>query len=247
MEELDQWVLHRLQELSERVLKAYESFEFHPVFHNLHNFCVLDLSAFYLDILKDRLYVSPARSKARRSAQSALHEILETLVRLMAPVLSFTADEIWQAMGGQNRCASVHMETFFPVKKEYKNEALAERWEHILKVRKEVTKAMEIERKNKTIGHSLEASITLGLPGDLIERLKPYREALPFLFIVSSVTTLPLEQVTAGYEGEGIKVKVEISKDPRCERCWVHDPTVGKHLEQPGLCKRCLDALAEMG
>jgi isoleucyl-tRNA synthetase len=245
MEELDQWVLHRLQELTERVLKAYDSFEFHPVFHSLHNFCVLDLSAFYLDILKDRLYVSPARSKARRSAQSALHEILEVLVRLMAPVLSFTADEIWQAMGG--RSPSVHMETFVPVKKEYKNEALAERWEPILKVRKEVTKAMEIERKNKTIGHSLEASLTLGLPADLLAHLEPYREALPFLFIVSSVTTLPLEQVAAGYEGEGIRVKVEISKDPRCERCWVHDPTVGKSHGQPGLCKRCLDALAEVG
>lgn len=247
MEELDQWVLHRLQELSERVQKAYDAFEFHPVFHNLHNFCVLDLSAFYLDILKDRLYVSPARSGARRSAQSALHEILEVLVRLMAPVLSFTADEIWQAMGGQNRSASIHMETFLPIKNEYKNAALAERWEHILKVRKEVTKAMEIERKNKTIGHSLEASLTLGLPADLLAHLEPYREVLPFLFIVSSVTTLPLEQVTAGYEGEGIRVKVGMSKDPRCERCWVHDPTVGASHDQPALCKRCLDALAELG
>ena len=247
MEELDQWVLHRLQELAERVLKAYDSFEFHPVFHNLHNFCVLDLSAFYLDILKDRLYVSAPRSRARRSAQTALHEILETLVRLMAPVLSFTADEIWQAMGGQNRSASVHMETFLPVKKEYKNEALAERWEHLLKVRKEVTRAMEIERKNKTIGHSLDAALTLGLPADLLAHLEPYREALPFLFIVSSVTPLPLEQVATGYDAEGIRVKVELSKDPRCERCWVHDPAVGKNKEQPGLCKRCLDALAEAG
>jgi isoleucyl-tRNA synthetase len=165
----------------------------------------------------------------------------------MAPVLSFTADEIWQAMGGQNRSASVHMETFLPVKKEYKNEALAERWEPLLKVRKEVTKAMEIERKNKTIGHSLDAALTLGLPADLLAHLEPYREALPFLFIVSSVTPLPLEQVATGYDAEGIRVKVELSKDPRCERCWVHDPTVGKNKEQPGLCKRCLDALAEAG
>jgi len=137
------------------VLKAYDSFEFHPVFHNLHNFCVLDLSAFYLDILKDRLYVSPPRSKARRSAQTALQEILEVLVRLMAPILSFTADEVWQFMGEPNRNTSVHTETFLPVKSEYKNAVLAERWEPILRVRKEVTKAIEIERKNKTIGHSL--------------------------------------------------------------------------------------------
>jgi isoleucyl-tRNA synthetase len=245
MEEMDQWALHRLQELAERVLKAYECFEFHPVFHNLHNFCVLDLSAFYLDILKDRLYVSPARSKARRSAQTALQEILEVLVRLMAPILSFTSDEVWQFMGGRDRSPSVHMETFLPVKSEYKNPALAERWEHILKVRKEVTKAIEIERRNKTIGHSLEASITLGLSPDLVAHLDPYRDALPFLFIVSAVKILPVDQVTAGYEGEGIRVKVETSKDPRCERCWVHDPTVGANRDRPGLCKRCLDALAE--
>jgi isoleucyl-tRNA synthetase len=206
---------------------------------------VLDLSAFYLDILKDRLYVSPARSKARRSAQTALQEILEVLVRLMAPILSFTSDEVWQFMGGRDRSPSVHTETFLPVKSEYKNPALAERWEHILKVRKEVTKAIEIERKNKTIGHSLEASITLGLPPDLVAHLEPYRDALPFLFIVSAVKILPVEQVTAGYEAEGIRVKVETSKEPRCERCWVHDPMVGANRDQPGLCKRCLDALAE--
>jgi isoleucyl-tRNA synthetase len=150
-------------------------------------------------------------------------------------------------MGGPNRRSSVHMETFLPVKSEYKNAALAERWEHVLKVRKEVTKAIEIERKNKTIGHSLEASVTLGLPADLLAQLEPYRDALPFLFIVSSVTALPLDQVAAGYEGEGIKVKVEMSKDPRCERCWVHDPTAGANHDHPGLCKRCLDALAEVG
>jgi len=139
------------------------------------------------------------------------------------------------------------METFLPVNNDYKNALLAERWEHILRVRKEVTKALEIERKNKNIGHSLEASVTLGLPPDLLGHLEPYRDALPFLFIVSSVAALPLDQVAAGYEGEGIRVKVERSSDPRCERCWVHDPTVGAAHDQPGLCKRCLDALAGLG
>ena len=247
LEELDQWVLHRLQDLSQRVLKAYEAFEFHPVFHNLHNFCVLDLSAFYLDILKDRLYVSAARSKARRSAQTALHEILEVLVRLMAPILSFTADEIWSYMGTSARSPSVHMETFLPLKSEYKNESLARRWESVLKVRKEVTKAIELERKNKTLGHSLDASVTLGLPADLRAALEPYRDALPFIFIVSSVTLLSVEEVQGGYDGEGIRVKVEKSGDPRCERCWVHDPTVGANKSHPGVCRRCLDAMAEKG
>jgi isoleucyl-tRNA synthetase len=165
----------------------------------------------------------------------------------MAPILSFTADEVWQSMGGPNRSTSVHMETFLPVKSEYKNAGLAERWEPILKVRKEVTKAIEIERKNKTIGHSLEASVTLGLPADLLQRLEPFRDALPYLFIVSSVTVSTFDRVAAGYEGDGIRVKVEMSKAPRCERCWVHDPTVGASHDEPGLCKRCLDALAELG
>jgi len=150
-------------------------------------------------------------------------------------------------MGEAGRSPSVHMETFLPLKSEYKNETLAERWEPILKVRKEVTKAIELERKSKTLGHSLDASVTLGLPADLMARLEPYRDGLPFIFIVSSVTLRPLAEVQGGYDGEGIRVKVEKSGEPRCERCWVHDPTVGANKSHPGVCQRCLDALAEKG
>jgi isoleucyl-tRNA synthetase len=248
MEELDRWSLHRLQELGERVLKAYGSFEFHPVFHGLHNFCALDLSSFYLDIIKDRLYVSPPRSRARRSAQTALHEILEALVRLMAPILSFTADEVWQFLRSEGRPASVHMALFLPVKERYKDSALNGRWENILRVRKEVTKALETERKEKRIGHSLEASVTLGLPKDLREHLAPYQDELKYLFIVSSVCTVPTEDVQGGHESEeikGLRVLVTKSTNPRCERCWVHDGTVGKHAEHPRICERCVTALAE--
>ncbi|MBW1887715.1 MAG: isoleucine--tRNA ligase, partial [Deltaproteobacteria bacterium] len=121
MEELDRWALDRLQHLSERILSAYEQFEFHPVYHGLHNFCVLDLSSFYLDIIKDRLYVSPKKSSARRSAQTAMNEILEVLVRLMAPILSFTADEVWEHMKDEGLHPSVHTDLFLPVKEEYKD------------------------------------------------------------------------------------------------------------------------------
>jgi isoleucyl-tRNA synthetase len=250
MHELDRWILHRLQELTERVLKAYDRFEFHPVFHSLHNFCVLDLSSFYLDIIKDRLYVSSKKSSARRSAQTALQEILEALVRLMAPVLSFTADEIWQHMKYRERSPSVHMETFMKIKEEYKDPALAERWEALLTVRKEVTKALEIERKDRRIGHSLDAAVTLGLPENLFARLKPFQEQLRDLFIVSSVTLVPSEAVDGGYESEevtGLKVAAMPSRDPKCERCWVHDPAVGQDPDHPGICRRCLTALAEEG
>src|SRR4030042_5297390 len=130
MEELDRWALNRLQEINDRVIKAYKDFEFHIVYHTLHNFCVLDLSSFYLDIIKDRLYVSPKNSISRRSAQTAMNEILNVLVRLMAPVLSFTADEIWQIMedGNRDSIPSVHAALFIPTKEDYRDSRLAENW-----------------------------------------------------------------------------------------------------------------------
>ena len=250
LEELDRWALHRLQEMSERVIRAYEQFEFHPVYHSLHNFCVLDLSSFYLDIIKDRLYVSPAKSQVRRSAQTALQEILEVLVRLMAPILSFTADEIWEHMKDHGRAPSVHMDLFMPIKSEYKDPELASRWETIMTVRKEVTKALEIARKEKRIGHSLDAAIKLALPAPLLDALRPYEDQLRFLFIVSSVQLAPSEDVEGGFESDelpGVQIVVSLNQDTKCERCWVHDPTVGENAEHPTVCRRCFDAMAEMG
>ncbi|UCB47705.1 MAG: isoleucine--tRNA ligase [Deltaproteobacteria bacterium] len=250
MEELDRWALNRLQEMNELVLRAYENFEFHLVYHNLHNFCVLDLSSLYLDIIKDRLYVSSQGSVARRSAQTAMNEILEVLVRLMAPILSFTADEIWQYLDKEGRAPSVHADLFIPVKNEYKDPELADRWDTVIGVRKEVTKALEIARKAKMIGHSLDASVLLGLSDELMDLLGPYENQLKYLFIVSFVETVPINEVEGGFEGEemqGVKVKVAPSKDKKCERCWVHDPTTGMDHEHPTICKRCLKALSEMG
>jgi len=249
MEELDQWALNRLRELNGRVLKAYEDFDFHLVYHNLHNFCVLDLSSFYLDIIKDRLYTSPMKSTARRSAQTAMSEILETLVRLMAPVLSFTAEEIWQYMKGNNRPASVHADLFVPVNEAYKAPELASRWEVILAIRKEVTKALELARKEKKIGHPLDASVTLGLSPELTEKAAPYADQLRSVFIVSSVDMVELDRMEGVPESEtvqGLKVEVFPSSDPKCERCWIHDPTVGHNSDRPTICKRCQQALIEM-
>ncbi len=246
MEELDQWALHQLQGLTERVLSAYESFEFHLVYHHLHNFCVLDLSAFYLDIIKDRLYTSPQRDIKRRSAQFAMNEILETLVRLMAPVLSFTADEIWQYMGGKDRAASVHADLFLRPKNGFVNTDLAERWEDIISVRKEVTKTLEKARKEKRIGHPLNAAVTLGVSAELKERLRTYADQLKTIFIVSSVTLVDIEELDGVMESEtvpGLKVSVKPSRDDKCERCWIHDPSVGEDLEHPTICGRCRDVL----
>jgi isoleucyl-tRNA synthetase len=248
MEELDRWALHQLQELSERIQKAYETFNFHLVYHSLHNFCVLDLSSFYLDIIKDRLYTSPEKSKARRSAQTAMNEILETLVRLMAPMLSFTADEIWQHMGGKDRSASVHMDLFVPVNESYKDSELAERWETIIAIRKEATKALELARKEKRIGHPLDASVTIGLPPELMETLSPYRDQVRTILIVSAAEIVEAGQVEDGIESEtipGLKINVSPSSDQKCERCWIHDPTVGQDQEHPTICERCLGVLDE--
>jgi len=249
MDELDRWVLSRLQELSERVLRAYDDFEFHLVYHNLHNFCVLDLSAFYLDIVKDRLYTSANASLARRSAQTAIHEILEVLVRLMAPILSFTADEIWQHMKEKKDTPSVHTEIFVSPNSDYKDRDLGSRWDTILAVRKEVTKTLENARKEKKIGHPLDASIDLGLSPALFNELKTYENRLRSIFIVSSVNLVALEELVGVEESETIpdlKVRVHTSEDPKCERCWVHDPTVGQDVSHPKICNRCLSAMSEM-
>lgn len=248
MEELDRFALHRLQELSRTVMKAYEEFEFHQIYHGLHNFCVLDLSSFYLDITKDRVYTAAAGSKQRRSAQTAMHEILEVLVRLMAPILSFTADELWQYMKGSDRSPSVHMNLFIPVREEYMDQELAARWELILTIRREVSRVLETARREKQIGHSLDAAVTLGCPSDLLDKLSRYKDSLRSVFIVSSAELVPAEQLEGASVSEiipGLKVHVSPSPAPKCDRCWVHDGTVGSHADHPAICSRCHGALRE--
>jgi isoleucyl-tRNA synthetase len=249
MEELDRFALHRLQELSRTVLKAYDEFEFHLIYHSLHNFCVLDLSSFYLDIIKDRIYTSAADSRKRRSAQTAMNEILETLARLMAPILSFTAEELWSFMSqNPERPASVHADVFVPVKEEWIDPGLASRWETILSVRKEVSRALETARKDKRIGHSLDAVVTLGCPRELLQQLMSYQEDLRSIFIVSGVELKTADQLKDGVETEnfpGLKIFIQPSEDLKCERCWVHDPTVGSDPDHPTICLRCLKAMEE--
>jgi isoleucyl-tRNA synthetase len=179
-----------------------------------------------------------------------MNEILEVLVRLMAPIVSFTADEIWPYLQGEGRDTSIHADLFIPVKEGYKDPELADRWDTIIGVRKEVTKALEIARKEKMIGHSLDASVLLGLSDEVMDLLGPYENQLKYLFIVSFVEMVPIHEVEGGFDGEemqGVKVKVAPSEDKKCERCWVHDSTTGVDNEHPTICKRCLKALSEMG
>ncbi|GFE57013.1 isoleucine--tRNA ligase [Geobacter sp. AOG1] len=244
MPELDRWALHQLELLKEKVLTCYGEYEFHVLYHAMNGFCTVEMSAFYLDILKDRVYTSKKGSVERRSAQTVMYRILDTLVRLMAPVLSFTADEVWGYMPGE-REESVHLAEFPALRPEWKDEQLVERWERIMKIRAEVSKALEQARVAKTIGHSLDAAVAIAAEPELLGFLKGYALELPAIFIVSSVTLA--ESLEGGcYVAEGVagmKVRVTAAPGEKCERCWCYSEELGTDSEHPTICPKCLAAV----
>ena len=250
MPEIDRFALHKLQHLVGKMLKAYDAYEYHVIYHSLYNYCTLDLSAFYLDILKDRLYTSPPKSVARKSAQTVLYSLMDALARLMAPLLPFTADEIWKHMPGfKDKAASIHLNWLPVVNSQWQDESLAQRWEKILQVRAEATKALEEARVQKRIGHPLDAAVTISAKKDLYDVLKPYAEELRFIFIVSKVTLLNDKKLEDSFESEnvaGLFFKIGAAGGEKCERCWVHETSVGSDSEHPTICQRCRNALAEM-
>jgi len=250
MLDIDKFALHRLQELIEKTRKAYDSYEFHIIYHALYNFCTLDLSAFYLDILKDRLYTSPPDSFDRRSAQTTLSILLDAIVRIMAPILSFTAEEIWQHMSDYTgKEKSVHLASLPEVTAEWKNEPLAARWNGLLQARGEVTKAIEEARNKKLVGHSLDAAVTLSVDDSLYETLQPFAEDLRSIFITSKALLVMGEKLEGAYVSpviEGLSIQVEPATEEKCERCWVHDESVGTIPERPTICNRCQGALEQM-
>jgi isoleucyl-tRNA synthetase len=242
LSELDRWALHRLSELIPRVRKSYEDFEFHTIFHALNNFCSVDLSAVYLDILKDRLYTFRADSPLRRGSQTVLYEIIVAMTKLMAPVLSFTAEEIWRTLAGQPGghlgVSSIHLSTFPEVQPQWQDAALAQRWERLLGYRTQVQGVLEGSRRDKTIGSSLEATVEIRADADTYEFLQPYRKDLATLFIVSHVTL-----VTSGEAKGQLAVVATKSSFGKCERCWNYREAVGKDVGHPTLCDRCVEAV----
>jgi len=244
--ELDKWALHQLQELTEKVLESYQKFEYHSIYQAVYNFCVLTLSSFYLDILKDRLYTTPFNSKERRSAQTVLNKILESLVRLVAPIIPFTADEVWGHTHNKEKSISIHADIFIPAREEFKDASLIERWEVLLNVRKEITKALELARDEKIIGHSLDAAVSLALPNNLLQKLKDYKDELRSICIISSVEFVGEGEIEGGYESNefpGLIIKVATSPFSKCERCWIHDSSVGHDNKHPALCNRCVKVI----
>jgi isoleucyl-tRNA synthetase len=248
--EIDRWALYRLDGLTGRVLKSYEDFEFHGVFHALNNFCAVDMSALYLDILKDRLYTAAKNSVERRAAQRTLYEVLVTLCRLMAPILSFTAEEVWQHLPAAAReTESIHLAKFPSTESRYLDSDLASRWERLLAVREEVARALEMARKERQIGSSLEAEVKLYARGGLMEFLRSYLQDLPMVFIVSGVTLAELSENRSGIlwsqTVEDLGVEVVKATGQKCERCWNYRPSVGQDARYPTLCDRCVKVVTE--
>jgi len=242
LQEIDRWILHRFQQLVERVRKAYEEYEFHIIYHAMHNFCVVELSSLYLDILKDRLYTSSSASPKRRSAQNAIYRILKGMVQLMAPILSFTCDEVWQYLPREDgKEESVHLESFPQAGEGFFDEALEERWARLWQTREEVTKALEKARQDKVIGHPLDAVVKVKAPQKLFDLLQGFGAELREIFIVSQVA---LERDGAA---TGMTVTVARAEGAKCQRCWVYDTSVGMKKEHPEICQRCFQTIADEG
>ncbi len=250
LQEIDQFALHQLHAIIEKARKAYETYEFHVIYHALYNYCTLDLSAFYLDILKDRLYTSPPTSQARRSAQTVLHHILDAMARLMSPILPFTAEEIWKYMPGQAETnESIHMLALPEVVATWKDDELGRKWQLLLDIRGEVTKALEAARADKLIGHPLDAAVTLGVTAEMYTELQTFEEDLRYIFIVSQahLTQTPLkEQTFQSDEVEGLSIAVAPSPGEKCERCWTHSTSVGSHDAHISICDRCVAAMEQL-
>ena len=245
MLELDRWALMHMQLLKKEVSAAYESYDFHVLYHAIHNFCSVEMSSYYLDILKDRLYAYKADSFERRSAQTAMYEIMLDLVVMIAPVLSFTMEEVWQFMKKPaSMPESVFMMPWPECKEEYIDEALESKWDNFIEIRSEITRVLEGARRAKTIGHSLDAKVELHATGEALAILRSVEGDLATLLIVSQAKLV--EGLADGVEATGredLKVTVQAAEGEKCERCWIYSDTVGKDAEHPTVCARCAAAL----
>ncbi len=246
MPEIDRLALSMLQNLIRKVNNAYETFSFYEVYHAAYEFCIIDMSSFYLDILKDRLYTFKSASKERRAAQIALYNILISLTKMIAPILSFTAEEIWQHIPGE-KVESVFQTDFPEVNPEFVDKELEKKWEILLKIRDEVNKALEIKRHDKFLGNSLEAKVTLYAGKSVYNTLEEHKAFLPTLFIVSSAKVhYNTEAPEISYKSTDIKdmaILIEKADGNKCQRCWNWDVSVGKYENHPELCNRCYKVL----
>jgi isoleucyl-tRNA synthetase len=246
LEEVDRYILARYGEVARRILVAYEDYEYGAISQALNQFATIDLSAFYNDISKDRLYTFAARSRERRSAQTALYLMADGLTRLMAPILSFTADELWRFLPGK-REESVHIAVFPTVEQlgAFADSKLVDRWKQLIDLREEVLAKIEPLRKNKQIGSSLQAKAVVSATKTELALFEQYAKQLPMLFIVSDVELRPAPDDVEAHAEARPRVTIERAEGVKCERCWRIVPTVSNEPAFAGLCDRCQDAIAE--
>jgi isoleucyl-tRNA synthetase len=260
MESLDRYMMLRLADLVTEIRRWYEEFAFHRMYHRVLEFCTVDVSAVYFDVLKDRLYTFAPAWRSRRSGQTAIWRIGQALVRLLAPIMSFTAEEVWQllpSVGEKPR--SVHL-ALFPTCEEVlgnterpdasgkpfpaETESTRADWDRLMPVREEVFKALEAARKEKVIGSGLEAKVVVSAGGELYPLLQRHRETLRYLFIVSQVELR--EGGTRNDEGSAVRVEVSAAEGTKCERCWNYSTLVGSDPAFPTVCERCSAALKDI-
>lgn len=246
----DKWALMKLHQLIQRVTKAYDDYEFHVVYHAISNFCVVGMSAFYLDVTKDALYCSGSASKERRSIQTVLYQVASVLARLLAPVLSFTTEEVWGHLpGAKEQFSSVHLAPLPKMDRGCLDPALEDKWERILELREGITRALEEARKQKLIGASAEAEVALYPENEVVfQLLRELEPELKRLLIVSGVKVHEVwEAAPVGAvldSGSNLKISVQQATGQKCTRCWLYDDSVGQFNDHPLLCERCHDVIA---
>jgi isoleucyl-tRNA synthetase len=260
MESIDRYMLLVTADLVRDALRWYEEFAFHRIYQRVIAFRTAELSNFYFDVLKDRLYTYPRTSVARRSGQTAIWRIGQVLVRLLAPMMSFTTEEVWQFLPSiGEKPESVHL-ALFPTPEEVLGntarppegsgqslpvnaEQIRADWDRLLLVRAEVFRHLESARKDKVIGSGLQAKVALSAPAESYDLLERYRETLRYLFIVSQVE---LQRLSGSGNGLGLKIEISPADGKKCERCWNFSTQVGNDLEYPTVCERCSAALREI-
>jgi isoleucyl-tRNA synthetase len=260
LEEIDKWALNRLNGLVGRIIEAYEKYQYHVIYHDIHNFCTIDMSKLYIDITKDRVYVEKKDSKARRSAQTVMYKVLHALTRLIAPVLCFTSDEIWQCMtllDGDDK-TNVNFNDMPKYDKSLENRDIADKWDKLFFIRDDITKALELARAKKLIGKSLDAKVLIYGPNDneYMKHLVLMKNELNTVFMASKTELIEgdinLADLTDSenyivIEGEqtGLKIKVGMADGQKCERCWIYSEQC-EDDEGSAVCPRCAGILKNM-
>jgi isoleucyl-tRNA synthetase len=234
MSSLDRWLMSRLQRLIEKVKEGYSNYAFHTIYHGIHNFCAVDLSALYLDIIKDRMYVEKKDSLKRRASQTVVFESLMTLLKLAAPILSFTTEEMWSYVRPLVTEDSVHLAAFPEADPALMDGRLEEEWEGVWKIREMVNKKIEEKRTEKVIGHPLDAKVVITAPPEEYGILEKLGEELKEVLIVSQVEVL---------SGREVDIAVIRAEGAKCERCWQYATDIETTGEYTNLCKRCKDTL----